>query len=175
MVKFQSIKMEENKNNNSNFGIYFKIFFILLTNFIFLYLSIFILKNNNEFINDYILIRSDRIIQILLFFHLFYIFYFNLKNKDELKKSFFHKCTKLSIFAFLVIFYIKSVTFIDFSFFYFLISFSYILLLNILIKNKRLSYYLILFFIFFLSIFFSVASLITMRRSIESPVYQNDL
>lgn len=167
--------MEENKNNNLNFGIYFKSFFILLTNFIFLYLSIFILKNNNEFINEYILIRSDRIIQILLFLHFFYIFYFNVKNKDELKKSFFHKYTKLSIFAFLVIFYIKSISFINFSFFCFLFSFSYILLLNILIKNKRLSYYLMLIFIFFLSIFFSVASLITIRRSIESTIYQNNL
>ena len=174
MEKFISFILDEERVR-AYFGIYFKIFFILLTNFICLYLSIFILKNNNEFTNEYIPTRSDRIIQILLSFNFLYILYFNLENKEELKKSFFHKCTKLSIFAFLVISYIDSISFIDFSFFYFLISFSYILILNILIKNKRLSYYLILLFIFFLSIFFPVASLITVKRSIESPVYQNDL
>lgn len=149
MNKFISFILDEKKVRDS-FGNYFKFFFILITNFTFLFLSIFVLKNTNDFINFK---EEEKIIHILLTLNFFYIIYFNFKNNIELKKSLFHKSTRISIYISLIILYFKSIYLVKFSFLYFFVSFLYIIFLNVLLKNKNIKYYLLNIIVFFLIIF----------------------
>lgn len=153
MNKFISFILDEKKVRNY-FGTYFKVFFILITNFTFLFLSIFVLTNTNDFINFK---EEEIIISILITLNFFYIIYFNFKNNVKLKKSLVHKSTRISIYIFLIILYFKSIYLVKFSFLYFFVSFLYIIFLNILLKNKNIKYYLLNIIVFFITFFLLIS------------------
>ena len=166
MNKFISFILDEKKVRDY-FGTYFKIFFILLINSIFLFFSLCSLEIYFYDIFDYntnIIEKNELFFYIFLNIEFFYILRFNFINNFKLEKIFFYRYTRSSIYIFFIILYFLCIFFVNNSILFFFTFPFYILFLNILIKNKSKLYYIMFILFSFIPFSISFISAITIKN-----------
>lgn len=156
---------------------YIKIGLILIINSIYIFLSFKLLSFSYKEFGTYIFnheaidMRSTPVAvpSFLICIYLLHILNVHSKNKDFLNQSLIYKYTKNFSFLLSFILCISAITDILFYCLTFTLYFFHIMRLNITIKNKKITYYLLLGFFNFLILIFIFAELGTATRPTFLP------
>lgn len=140
-----------------------KVFFVVVLNLLILYTSYLIEIYHNLFISGNLSIDNDYCIRVLIIIFFIYSFFFNVKNMGIFNKSLLYRYSKISVLVFFFSFSFASLYYTLFAILCFPTYFLYILLLNILYKNKKVIYYFTLLSITLMGIVLSFISLTSLE------------